>query len=288
MASSSVAGGSSQIFSAPGTAVSSGASSSVFTLYLSSLESEQRSSASSALCPNGICTAVNPFPLVYLPATLTPLPSPSPLCGNKVLNTAEECDDGNGFDLDGCSSYCLYERGICGDKIVQSLLGEQCEPGLPGTLACKDNCRYFLGSCGDGALTVGEGCDDGPRNSNTPGARCRPDCSPARCGDDVLDPSEQCDDGNRLPGDTCDTFCRRERAAATPQVPSTLPAVIVDLPFMPSYKAPTPQSDYTASTLVNPALQSAPQTTDSGPEALAIMASGAAAGWAWMRRRRVR
>jgi cysteine-rich repeat protein len=258
------------------------------------------SQCASGTCQFGICTSANPFPSVFIPLLpgtnipgtqlLAAIPPPSPLCGNDRPNTSEECDDGNNQDLDGCSSYCLFERGTCGDRIVQSLLGEQCEPSPQGILPCSDNCRFLLLNCGDGTMQSGEQCDDGNRNSNEPGARCRPDCSPGRCGDYILDEGEECDDGNRLPGDTCDAFCRRERAAATgTQNPATLPATIVDLPFTPTYQAPQQfQPTYTASTLTNPNanLPNVPETTDSGPEALAIMASGAAAGWAWMRRRR--
>jgi cysteine-rich repeat protein len=204
------------------------------------------------------------------------------------LNTGEECDDGNGSDLDGCSSYCLFEAGRCGDRVIQSLLGEQCEPGGASPLQCTTTCRYLLLHCGDGRLDAGENCDEGAANANAAGSRCRPDCSLGRCGDAVGDPGEQCDDGNRLSGDGCSAFCFRERPAATlTQQPAALPASVVDLPFTPMNQQPG-TSNNTAASLTNPSLQGLPGTTDSGPEALAIMASGAAAGLAWMRRRRMR
>jgi cysteine-rich repeat protein len=229
----------------------------------------------------GSCVrTVNPFLTPYIPAEAAFAAPPSPLCGNNALNPGEECDDGNASDLDGCSRYCLLEKGKCGDGIVQSLY-EQCEPSLNNALPCSQSCRFLLVSCGDGTQNPGEACDDGSFNQNLPGARCRPDCSLARCGDYILDPAEACDDGNRIPGDGCDAFCRTERAAGTTN-PETLPATVIDLPFTPD-AAPSPLS---ASTL-NPPLSQVPQNADSGPEALAIMASGAAAGYAWMRRRRV-
>jgi cysteine-rich repeat protein len=252
------------------------------------------SQCASGTCQTGICTTLNPFPPVFIPLLpgtnipgsllLAAIPPPSPLCGNDRLNTGEECDDGNTYDLDGCSSYCLFERGTCGDKVVQSLLGEQCEPSPQGILPCSDGCRYLLVNCGDLQIQPGEQCDEGTRNSNDPGSRCRPDCSLGRCADRILDEGEECDDGNRLPGDGCDAFCRRERPSAT--IASTLPATVVDLPFTPMNQQPGPNN--TAASLTNPSLQGVPGTTDSGPEALAIMASGAAAGYAWMRRRKIR
>jgi cysteine-rich repeat protein len=230
----------------------------------------------SGQCVQGTCLPSDPFP-PYIPSLNAQVLPPSPLCGNNILNGFEECDDGNTRDLDGCSSYCLYERGTCGDRVVQSLLGEQCEPGIQNMLPCAESCRYFLVSCGDGKPNAGEACDQGLQNSNLPGSLCRPDCSLARCGDRILDTGEQCDDGNRLPGDRCDAFCRMERAGAN----QTLPATVIDLPFTPSapegLSVPQTPSD----------LSEVPKTTDSGPETLLVMAGGAAAGYAWMRRRRI-
>ena len=134
------------------------------------------------------------------------------ICGNGILERPEECDDSNRRDNDGCSSTCLLEIGICGDGIVQTLLGEQCETSrhsadLP--YGCVD-CRYFSESCGDGKRDPGEECDDGILNSSSPEAGCRPDCSAPRCGDKVLDAGEECDDGNRVSNDGCNRRCELE------------------------------------------------------------------------------
>ena len=50
------------------------------------------------------------------------------LCGDGVVQSefGEECDDGNSVDDDYCSSSC--KKGYCGDGIVQTVLGEECEP----------------------------------------------------------------------------------------------------------------------------------------------------------------
>lgn len=239
----------------------------------------------SGYCTGGGSSGANPFPLTYVPgqvlasstlepavALLASIPPPSPLCGNNRLDPGEECDDGNRRDGDGCSQYCLREQGFCGDRVVESLLGEQCEPGTPSPVPCAANCRYLLTACGNDALDPGEACDDGTANSNAPGARCRPDCSPGRCGDHVLDPGEACDDGNRLSGDGCDAFCRSERGAG----PAALPATVIDLPFTPSGGGSGGRGHLTH----------APETTSSGPETLAVMLAGASAGVAWVRRRR--
>jgi cysteine-rich repeat protein len=38
-------------------------------------------------------------------------PGGAPLCGDKVLESGEQCDDGNGTSGDGCSASCRVEPG---------------------------------------------------------------------------------------------------------------------------------------------------------------------------------
>lgn len=49
--------------------------------------------------------------------------------------------------------------------------------------------------CGNGQIEAGEGCDDGPANSDSLPGACRSTCQTARCGDRVVDQGEACDDG---------------------------------------------------------------------------------------------
>ena len=147
----------------------------------------------------------------------------SGICGDGLINGTEECDDGNRRDFDGCTSTCELESGFCGDGIVQSLLGEQCEPSLHSTnlqYGCSTDCSHISIFCGDGNKDAGEQCDEGGRNSNSPNANCRTNCSLASCGDGILDSVlEFCDDGNNLLGDGCDRFCKPE-APAAPTTPT--------------------------------------------------------------------
>jgi len=57
------------------------------------------------------------------------------VCGNNFVENNEECDDGNKTSGDGCSSNC--QREYCGDGTVQSV--EECEP--PNTSYCDSYCR---------------------------------------------------------------------------------------------------------------------------------------------------
>ena len=130
-------------------------------------------------------------------------------------------------------------------------------------------------------------------NSLLPNAGCRPDCTLERCGDGITDtPLEVCDDGalNGQVGDRCDAQCQLVHAS-----PAVLPATIIDLPFTQqassiaiASSAPSGVIDGgTQTDLTPPPTPTPPGNTSSGPETLAIMAAGASAGYAFMKRKRV-
>ncbi len=141
-----------------------------------------------------------------------------PYCGDSIINTelGEECDDANLENGDGCSNNCL--RPQCGDGVWQ--VGEDCDDGnLIESDMCKSDCTFAV--CGDGVVAEWEQCDEGGLNSDAPDALCRPDCTGSRCGDAVVDLGEACDDGNGYNRDACLDTCEeaecgdgvRQRAA---------------------------------------------------------------------------
>jgi len=132
-------------------------------------------------------------------------PASGPVCGDAILATREQCDDGNSVSNDGCSSTCLVEAGytcatvgqacsriaFCGDGAVNLNLGEQCD---------------------DGNLTSGDGCNalchlEPNFACPTPGQPC---VSTVVCGDGRIGGSEQCDDGNAAGADGCSATCQIE------------------------------------------------------------------------------
>ena len=134
-------------------------------------------------------------------------PETTPVCGNGVVETGEQCDDGNTVQADGCHNDCLIPR--CGDGVAD--LGEGCDDGMENSNtmpdACRTNCR--LAYCGDGVEDTGEACDDG--NADNTDA-CLLGCITATCGDGyVRAEREECDDGNTVDTDDCITGCRTAR-----------------------------------------------------------------------------
>jgi cysteine-rich repeat protein len=56
-----------------------------------------------------------------------------PRCTDTVVDSGEECDDGNTEACDGCSPACTIEPGlVCGDNLTASTCGEQCDDGNNG------------------------------------------------------------------------------------------------------------------------------------------------------------
>eukprot|EP01137_Pigoraptor_chileana_P008764 Opistho-2@56068 len=130
------------------------------------------------------------------------------VCGDGIQMGAEECDDGNADDHDGCSR-CTVDSGyVCGN-------------------AADSSDRSCSTVCGDGAVTGMEICDDGGESDTCtsdctvkPGhfctsqltARSAPTmlCRALACGDGVRSIGEECDDGNVLDGDGCSSSCQVE------------------------------------------------------------------------------
>jgi cysteine-rich repeat protein len=111
-----------------------------------------------------------------------------PRCGDEVTQPEEQCDDGNnikGHVTDAnpgtCAPGCQLPKR-CGDGVVDSAFGEQCDLGEDTNVGSYDGCSAD--------------CTLGPR-----------------CGDNVLqaEAGEECDDGNRRNGDRCNVACKLER-----------------------------------------------------------------------------
>ena len=122
------------------------------------------------------------------------------LCGNKVLDTSEQCDS-------SAPAGQQFSGGItkCSDKNPMY---------ISGTLICDQNCTintvYCQLRCGDGKIQSGEACDGSNLNGQScatkfgdPKASGKPVCNDTcsainfdackYCGDGILNGSEECD-----------------------------------------------------------------------------------------------
>ncbi len=125
------------------------------------------------------------------------------VCGDGVVETGEDCDDGskNGATGDPCERDCTWActpGTVNGDKKCND--GEPCN----GTETCSAGHLCVPGTpLGDGTACTIAG-DAGT------GGLCRMEvCSPAVCGDGYVTPPEECDDGskNGTTGDGCNENC---------------------------------------------------------------------------------
>ncbi|MBI4373573.1 MAG: DUF4215 domain-containing protein [Deltaproteobacteria bacterium] len=160
-------------------------------------------------------------------------------CGNRRIDSAETCDDGNTTAGDGCSATCQTEGGgggvcnnngtcdpgeasddcpadcggggaICGNNLLET--GEACDDGnIAAGDGCSSTCTNEVPpSCGDGIRQADEACDDG---NIAAGDGCSSTCTnevPPSCGDGIRQADEACDDGNIAAGDGCSATCRTE------------------------------------------------------------------------------
>lgn len=124
------------------------------------------------------------------------------VCGDGKVGPGEACDDGNRDDTDGCGNDCTL--GSCGDGKIDP--GEECDDGGQNSddAACTTMCKR--GVCGDGLLqsTLGEACDDGEET-----ASCNDDCELPACGDGNVNEAfgESCDDGDTQRSKACMENC---------------------------------------------------------------------------------
>jgi len=167
--------------------------------------------ACSGVCGNGVIESgeecddgPDGSPCCYAPPSCKKKPC-APVCGNKTVEPPEECDDGNLTPGDGCSGACELEGpppDVCGNGIVE-----------PPEESCDDSCLKGDPAKCD-AADDGDGCSQYCKSETKA-------CSPSPCcGDGKNDDGEQCDDGCTKGdptkcdvgdnGDGCDMYCKNE------------------------------------------------------------------------------
>ncbi len=104
------------------------------------------------------------------------------LCGNGIIDSEEECDDGNLANGDGCSNTCQVSYQ-CSDS--------------------ADNDQDLLIDCQD------PGChtDNDPNNEATCIPTIDDETDLSVCGNLIIESGEECDDGNLIETDGCASDC---------------------------------------------------------------------------------
>jgi cysteine-rich repeat protein len=121
-------------------------------------------------------------------------------CGNGTREGAEQCDDGNANNNDGCRNDCTF-------TCTAANAATNCNDMNPCTAdACMGT--GLASRCTNTAAANGTSC--GGTNICNMGA-----CVAARCGDGIRSGSEACDDGNTSNDDGCRNDCTFTCTAAT-------------------------------------------------------------------------
>jgi len=190
------------------------------------------------------------------------------VCSNGTRDPGEQCDDGNGANGDGCSSNCQREQmslvgalESCGDGIVQP--PEECDDAnaIPGD-GCAPDCIFDL-SVGDGLVVNAQGQIIVGHGS-------------AVLGSQFVGGQEIGADGKSISG-----LNGRRASIIFPQWRGRGSAG--EAPELPTQNARNDSWQNVGSLAL--ATDRGP-VGDTGPASMALMAAGAAAGMAFVRRRR--
>lgn len=142
------------------------------------------------------------------------------VCGNRIAEGVEQCDDGNATSGDGCNSTCRLEVGYFCPTVGSACTRSVCGNGVPEGLE----------ACDDGNKAVGDGCTY--LCTKEPSCVSGQACSPV-CGDGQVFPGEACDDGNANNGDGCSSTCTLEADAGFYCVNATsAPPPTLDIPIV--------------------------------------------------------
>ncbi len=171
-------------------------------------------------------------------------------CGDGAVQAGEACDDANFVETDECTTACVKPFGVACDH------ASQCASTICSSGACTP-CRS------DNECSSGLRCAIG---------LCLTDAQmsmlPNICGNGLLETGEACDDGNAAYGDGCTPICT---IGSTPLRAEVGANTVVQMPFVSG------TSGLHAG--------AGDGLSDTGPATVAVMAAGAAAGAAWVRRR---
>jgi fibro-slime domain-containing protein len=156
-------------------------------------------------------------------------PPKAAVCGDRIIDPGESCDDGNITPGDGCALDC---------KAIEANFA--CPtPGSPcvSTMVCGDSVITGTEQCDDGNAASGDGCSSAC--ALEPGWTCSipgTACGATACGDGYLAGTEDCDDGNLTDNDGCSPTCRLRSTTTSTASTTTTPGQTTVV----NYVCPTP------------------------------------------------
>ena len=129
-------------------------------------------------------------------------------CGDGIVTPGEACDPGGiggvppNFGGKTCEALGFPAGGslTCLPGCTAVITGPHCSQSVAircrtaGDCPAGEACAAGCVQCGNGFVDVGEECDDGAANGNTPD-HCRANCRLPTCGDAIVDSGETCDRG---------------------------------------------------------------------------------------------
>ena len=215
-------------------------------------------------------------------------------CGDGVLDAAEQCDTGeNNSDekSDSCRTDCRLPA--CGDGIRDS--GEDCDGGP----TCQNDCTFpALSVCGNGIVEGNEKCDDG---NVWPGDGCNSKCMPEPKITPVQNKSSVATIKSSALSSMASSTMNSEALVAGQQYISEFSsssAISSLQPIAVALGASSSRSVFTLQPLQRPIQPVAQQPIasvvqqpvhspvgDTGPASIIIVASGAAGGFLWKRKK---
>ena len=123
-----------------------------------------------------------------------------PVCGNDLVDTDEDCDDGNLMPKDGCDPSCHFEPPPP---------GWDCHDLTWNDASCWCGCGLVDPGCASPAVTSCTNCPLGCAEGTCSSIEPADNKTCIGCGDGIVDPGEDCDDANDAPGDGCLANCKR-------------------------------------------------------------------------------
>ena len=146
---------------------------------------------------------------------------PQIACGNGIVETGEQCDDGNKDENDSCSNTCQNIAPKCSVQVLPasgpaplktSISCTGTPQGRSAIVISRNNSIIDASEAATKEFIFSEAGEYSVRcypNAENKDNTCVTTVHPgSMCGNGKVEAGEQCDDGNTISGDGCQSDCR--------------------------------------------------------------------------------